>query len=622
MKQPQSKEKRIPLKQAHKTVETVVIHFAGDSGDGMQVVGGQFTLASSIMGNDVHTFADFPAEIRAPAGTVLGISGFQLSCSKYDIHTPGDKIDVLVALNPAALKVNIQKLSKKAIIILDSDKFNPKEYKKAGIDSDPLNDGTLSAFICHCLPMTQLSLEAVSDVGLSRAKARKTKNMFALGLLAWLYNRPLEPILAWIDARFKHDTKMCEGNHRALKAGVYFGETAEMFSHQYVIESAQLPKGNYRQITGNQALSLACCAVAKQSQHSLLVSGYPITPASDVLHQVAKYRQWGIKTFQAEDEVAALGAALGAAFGGRLALSLTSGPGLDLKSEMLGLAVMTELPLVLVGVQRAGPSTGMPTKVEQSDLLASMFGRHGECPLVVLAPMTPGDCFYILLEAFKIAQTYMTPVIVLSDAFLANGAEPWRIPDLNDFCDLKPHFHHTKPFSPYQRDPETLARPWAIPGTPGLEHVIGGLEKNEAGQISYDPENHQMMTEFRQQKIERVSQALAPLHPLGNKQGDVLVVSWGSTWGTVYSAVEALQEANYDISAVHLRYINPFQPNLEDLLKGFKTVVVVELNTGQLKFLLRAKFLVDAKGINKVAGQPFTIEEITKKLLSFLKEND
>ncbi|MFI4937446.1 MAG: 2-oxoacid:acceptor oxidoreductase subunit alpha [Candidatus Berkiellales bacterium] len=606
--------KRIPQ-------DTAVIHFAGDSGDGMQVVGMQLTESCAAVGNDVRTYPDFPAEIRAPAGTLPGVSGFQLSFSALNIYTPGDHYDVLVAMNPAALKVSLKNLKQGGILIVDQDKFTEKDFKKANLPGNPLEQSDLSGFRVLQLPMTSLTLGALAELKLSRAAARKCKNMFALGVIYWLYHRPLEDTKAWIKERFAKDPDIVTANIDALRAGYHYAITAELFAEHFTVNAAPLPKGTYRQITGNQALAWGCIAAAVQAKLSLLVCGYPITPASDILQLLAKYGQFGVKTFQAEDEIAAIGAAIGAAFGGTLALTTTSGPGMDLKSETLGLAVMTELPLVVVDVQRAGPSTGMPTKVEQSDLLTAMYGRHGECPLPVLAAATPGDCFNMVIEAFRIALKYMTPVILLSDAFLANSAEPWKIPDLESLPDLAPRFSQDKAnFLPYQRDPITHSRPWAIPGTPGLEHRIGGLEKeHETGNISYDADNHQFMVNMRAAKIQGIENDLPPLEVMGASTGDVLVIGWGGTYGSIRTAVEALQAEKYSISAVHLRYLNPMQKDLKQIISHFKQVVVVELNSGQLCQLLRARFLVDAQGINKVAGKPFSSAELKEQLLSYLR---
>ncbi|MGE3318746.1 MAG: 2-oxoacid:acceptor oxidoreductase subunit alpha [Candidatus Berkiella sp.] len=607
--------KRIPL-------EKVVIHFAGDSGDGMQVAGMQFTQACASFGNDVRTFPDFPAEIRAPAGTLPGVSGFQLSFSERPIHTPGDAYDVLVAMNPAALKVSLKNLKKGGILILDDDKFSSKDLKKAQFEESPL-EGALTEYRVIRLPMTSLTLTALEKSPLSRAAARKCKNMFALGVVYWLYHRELEDTKDWIKERFKDKVEVIEANIEALRAGYHFAVTAELFAEHYSVKASKQEPGEYRQITGNQALAWGCVAAAASANHSLLVCGYPITPASDILHLLAKHAHFGVKTFQAEDEIAAIGAAIGAAFGGELALTTTSGPGMDLKSEALGLAVMTELPLVVVDVQRAGPSTGMPTKVEQSDLLTAMYGRHGECPVPILAPATPGDCFHIMLEAFRIAMRYMTPVIVLSDAFLANGAEPWKIPDVTALPSLKPQYQQQRDgFVPYQRCPQTLARPWAIPGTPGLEHRIGGLEKeNGSGNISYDGDNHQKMVDLRAAKVQGIDQDLPPLEVVGPKSGEILIISWGSTYGSVRTVAEDLQAMGHAVSFAHLRYLNPLQKEIGAILQQFQKILVVELNKGQLCQIIRARFLVDAISISKVQGKPFGVLELTELVAPYLEKS-
>lgn len=600
---------RIPL-------ETVVIHFAGDSGDGMQVAGMQFTQACASLGNDVRTFPDFPAEIRAPAGSLFGISGFQLSFSQQPIYTPGDCYDVLVAMNPAALKVAIKNLRLGGILIVDEDKFIAKDLAKAGFSDNPL-PSLESSFKVFRVPMITLTLKALELMNLSRSEARKCKNLFALGVVCWLYHRALSPVQAWIKERFSEPLQ--QANLKALSAGYNYAITTELFAEHYTVEGATLTPGEYRQITGNQALALGCVAVAAGTK-SLLVCGYPITPASDILHVLAKYSHFGITVFQAEDEIAAIGAAIGAAFGGKLALTATSGPGLDLKSEALGLAVMTELPLVVIDVQRAGPSTGMPTKVEQSDLLTALYGRHGECPIPVVAPATPGECFYLLIEAFRLAVKYMTPIILLSDAFLASSAELWKIPQPQALPDLKlSYWQSQQGFLPYQRDPATLARPWAIPGTPGLEHRIGGLEKQHlTGHISYDPENHQQMVNLRAAKVQNIQNDLPPIAIQGVMKGKLLVIGWGGTYGTIRTAVEQLQ--TYAIGVIHLRYLHPLAEQIAEIAKNFQQVVVVELNSGQLCQILRARFLIDAKSISKVAGKPFSVSELKEKLLAYLRE--
>jgi 2-oxoglutarate/2-oxoacid ferredoxin oxidoreductase subunit alpha len=603
-----------------KELDTVVIRFAGDSGDGMQLTGSQFTNTSALLGNDIHTFPDFPAEIRAPAGTLPGVSGFQLSFSNKDIHTAGDKLNVLVAMNPAGLKVNLADLEEGGLLILNADGFDEKDLKKAQYTQNPLGTGELDKYRVFSLPITELTVNAVSGLGLSHSQSRKCKNMFSLGILFWLYTRPLDHTTNWLEQKFKDKPDIAKANIAALKAGFNYALTAELFSERYTVSKAALKPGRYRQITGNEALGLGCIAAATQAERPLLLSGYPITPASAILSQLAKYAHFGVTTFQAEDEIAAICAAIGAAFGGSLAVTSTSGPGLDLKAEALGLAVMTELPLVVIDVQRAGPSTGLPTKTEQADLLTAMYGRHGECPLPIVAPASPGDCFHMAVEAFRIALKYMTPVILLSDGYIGNGAEPWLVPDVKNLPDLKPVFH-TDPenFTPYTRNPETLARLWAIPGTPGLEHRLGGLEKDRTtGNISYEPMNHQDMVSTRLEKIRRIAYDIPELTILGAPQGKLLVASWGGTYGTVLSAVEELQAAGQSVSFIHLRHLNPFPKNLGDILSRFDTVLVPELNMGQLCHLLRAEFLVDAVPYNKVTGKPFLISEIRERILDLL----
>lgn len=614
----------IPLTVKRQSLEMVVIHFAGDSGDGMQVAGMQLTQASAALGNDVRTYPDFPAEIRAPAGTLPGVSGFQLSFSSHLIHTPGDHYDVLVAMNPVALKASLKNIKSNGILIVDEDKFTVKDLKKANIPDNPLEVSALSGCRVVRLPMTSLTLQAIESKGItiSRSQARKAKNLFALGVVYWLYHRSLEETIKWIKERFKENDLMVEANIAALKAGYHYAITAGLFADHYEVQAAPLPPGTYRQITGNQALAWGCVAAACQAKQNLLVCGYPITPASDILHMLAKYGAYGVKTFQAEDEIAAIGAAIGAAYGGALALTSTSGPGMDLKSEGLGLAVMAELPLVVVDVQRAGPSTGMPTKVEQSDLLTALFGRHGECPVPVLAPATPGDCFYMVLEAFKLATTYMTPVILLSDASLANGAEPWRIPEMETLPLLQLSYHQEiGNFKPYARDPRTLSRAWAVPGTPGLEHRIGGLEKeDETGNISYDPDNHQKMVTLRAAKVQGMMKAMPPLESIGKQEGKVLIIGWGSTYGVIRTVVEALQKEGKSISFVHCRALNPLPEALETWVKHFDHILVVELNLGQLCQIIRARYLVDAKSIHQVTGKPFSQEKLQAAIEPYWRE--
>ncbi|MBF0279026.1 MAG: 2-oxoacid:acceptor oxidoreductase subunit alpha [SAR324 cluster bacterium] len=600
--------------------ETATIRFAGDSGDGMQITGDQFTVTSALVGNDINTFPDYPAEIRAPAGTLPGVSGFQLSFSHHDIHTPGDKVNVLVAMNPAALKVNLEDVEQGGILIINTDSFSENDLKKAAYANNPLESGELAGYRVVKIGLTTLTLNAVQEVGIPKKQATRCKNMFALGVVFWLYGRPLEHTAVWIENKFGHLPEVAKANRLALQAGYNLANTMELFTDYYRVKPATLPPGVYRQITGNQALALGCVAASVQAKRPLLYSSYPITPASDILHELAKHQNFGVRTFQAEDEIAAICATVGASFGGILAATGTSGPGLLLKGEGISLAVMAELPLVVIDVQRAGPSTGMPTKTEQADLLAAIHGRHGECPLVVLAPQTPGDCFSIGIEAFRIALKYMTPVIILSDGYLANGAEPWLLPEIDELPDLEPTFHQDpEGFSPYLRDPETLARLWAIPGTPGLEHRLGGIEKDSAtGNVSYDPINHQKMVDTRNDKIQGIAKELALLEVNGPQQGDLLVVGWGGTYGAITSAVESLQAEGKSIASVHLRYLYPFQKNLGAVLKNYKKVLVSELNLGQLCQMLRAEFLVDAIPFNKVQGKPFLISELRDRMLQLL----
>lgn len=610
-----------PLQTAGvKELKDVVIRFAGDSGDGMQVTGTQFTNTSAIYGNDVHTFADFPAEIRAPAGTLPGVSGFQLSFSSHDVHTPGDRLNALVAMNPAALKMSLRDLERNGILIVNANTFEAKELKKAGYAANPLETDELSGYQLFALPLTDLTLNAVKAAKLTHSQANKCRNFFALGVVYWLYSRPLEHTLQWLSEKFQDRPQIAEANSLALRAGFNYALTTELFTEHYTVKKSALTPGRYRQVTGNEALSLGCVAAAVQAKRPMLLSGYPITPASDLLQKLARYENFGIKVFQAEDEIAAICAAIGASYGGALALTSTSGPGFDLKSEAMGLAVITELPLVIINVQRAGPSTGMPTKTEQADLLTAMYGRHGECPLPIVAPASPGDCFNMIIEAFRIALKYMTPVVMLSEGSLANGAEPWLIPATASLPDLQPTFH-TEPqgFTPYTRDSKTLARLWAIPGTPGLEHRIGGLEKDSmSGYVSYDPENHQKMVVTRAAKVQGIANDLPALEIIGKDKGKVLVIGWGSTYGTILTAVQELQARGKKVSYVHLRHLFPLQKELGPLLKRFKKILVPELNLGQLVKILRAEFLVDAKGFNKTTGKPFLVGEIRDKILELL----
>jgi len=603
-------------------LERVTIRFAGDSGDGMQLTGSQFTRTAAAFGNDVSTFPDFPAEIRAPAGSLPGVSGFQLSFSSSDIHTPGDQPDVLVAMNPAALKTNIVDLPPGGAVIVNSDAFTPQNLGKAAYESNPLTDGSLKSYKVFEVPMTTLNTASAEGLGLTSKQIDLSKNFFTLGLVFWLYERSLEPTLLWIEEKFGARPVVAEANARALRAGYAFGETTEMFHTHYRVRPARLAPGTYRNITGNEAAALGFLAAAQRAGLELFYASYPITPASDILHQLSGYKRFGVKTYQAEDEIAAMGAAIGASYGGALGLTGTSGPGLALKSEALGLAVMTELPVVVVDVQRGGPSTGLPTKTEQADLLQAMFGRNGESPIPVLAPATPGECFDYAIEASRIALKYMTPVLYLTDGYLGNGAEPWRIPDVADLAGIgKETATDPATFRPYSRDPETLARPWALPGTPGLEHRIGGLEKADvSGVVSYDPDNHHRMTLLRDRKVAGIADDIPDLEVYGAAEGDLLIVGWGSTYGAIRSAVERLQAAGRSVAHAHFRHINPFPRNTDAVLRSYRTVVAPELNLGQLSWLLRARYLLDVRGFNLVRGKPFKISDIEEEAERLLLE--
>ena len=602
---------------AIRELDRVTIRFAGDSGDGMQLAGTRFTDTTAIYGNDFSTLPDFPAEIRAPAGSLPGVSAFQVSFSKRPIFTPGDAPDTLVAMNPAALKTNLKELARGGVLIVNEDAFNAANLKKAGYASNPLEDGSLSAYRVIRVPITTLATKAALDAGVSNIEAERTKNLFALGLVYWLYDRPLEPTLTWIAAKFKKNAAIVDANQRAVKAGHAFGETAELSDVHVRVPPAKLAPGTYRSITGSEATALGFVFASHLSGRPLLYASYPITPASDILHELAGFRHLGVRTFQAEDEIAAVGAALGAAFGGSLGLTGTSGPGLALKAETVGLAVATELPLIVIDVQRAGPSTGMPTKTEQGDLLQALFGRNGESPICVIAPSSPGDCFVMALEAVRIAFQFMTPVIYLSDTYLANTAEPWNLPDVRTLPRIEVQFaSDPATFQPFKRDPETLARNFAVPGTPGLEHRIGGLEKADgSGNVSYDPDNHQHMVNTRAEKVRRIARTIPLLEVDGPPEGEILVLAWGSTLGAVTSAAEQARAEGVTISTAHLRYLNPFPSNLGDVLKRFRHVLIPETNSGQLRLLIRAEFLVDAQGLNKVTGKPFTAVEIAEAIL-------
>ena len=602
-------------------IKNAVIRFAGDSGDGIQVTGSMFTHESAMLGHDVSTLPDYPAEIRAPAGTLAGVSSFQLNFSSYEIDTPGDQPEVLVALNPAALRTNIMDLVHGGTIILNSDAFTRAEIQKAGYDNDPLVDSSLSGFKIYPIPISSLTTAAVENTGISRKQAAQCKNMFTLGVVTWLYDRSVDPIKRYIDKRYSGTRpEMAEANKLALQAGYNFADTVELFTGKYHISAAKLPPGTYRRITGNEAATLGVLTAAELSGRPLFYASYPITPASEILHELSRLRHFGVITMQAEDEIAAIGMAIGAAYGGSLGLTGTSGPGMALKSEAIGLAVMTELPVVIINVQRGGPSTGLPTKTEQADLLQAMFGRNGESPVAIVAPATPADCYHMAIEAFRIAVRYMTPVIYLSDGYLANGSEPWRIPAPEELPEIHVDFHQDREAPmPYARDPETLSRPWIIPGTPGLEHRIGGLEKQDiSGDVSYNSKNHETMVRLRAGKIQRIAQDIPALSVTGPAKGDLLVLGWGSTYGAIRHATENARKQGLSVASAHLRYLNPWPSNLGEILRCYQRVLLPELNTGQLRMLLRAEFLVDIIGLNKIMGKPFLTLEIEEKINEIL----
>ncbi|MFO0870833.1 MAG: 2-oxoacid:acceptor oxidoreductase subunit alpha [Pirellulales bacterium] len=599
-------------------VEGATVRLAGDSGDGMQLAGTQFTSTSAMLGNDVATFPDFPAEIRAPRGTLAGVSGYQVHFSSQEIFTPGDRLDALIAMNPAALKANLGDLQKGGVLIVDEDAFDSKGLKLANYEENPLDNASLDGYQLFKVAMTKLTRESVKGLGLSVKDADRCRNFFAMGLLYWLYGRSLEPTLRYIDAKFASKADVAEANRRALHAGWNYGETTDAIMSSYQVQPAKLPPGKYTNIMGNQALAWGLITAARLSNKELFYGTYPITPASDILHELSRYKNFGVKTFQAEDEIAAICVAIGAAYGGSMGVTCSSGPGIALKGEAMGLAMMLELPLIIIDVQRGGPSTGLPTKTEQSDLLQTMFGRNGESPLPIIAARSPADCFYAAQDAWRIATRMMIPVILLSDGYIANGAEPWRIPSVSDLQPIPithapPQPEGTK-FLPYKRD-ELLSRPWALPGTEGLMHRVGGIEKQDGtGNISYDPENHQHMTNVRAQKVANIARLIGPQEVQGPSSGDVLVVSWGGTYGACKTAVEKCQAAGLSVAHTHLRWINPFPENLGQILRSYKKVLVPELNGGQLLLLLRGKYLVDAKGFNKVKGRPFAIQELVERI--------
>ncbi len=604
-----------------KQLDRVVIRIAGDSGDGMQLTGDRFTQETATFGNDLSTLPNFPAEIRAPAGTLPGVSSFQLHFADHDILTPGDRPDVLVAMNPAALKANLADLPAGGTIIVDTHDFTDRALARVGWKSNPLEDGTLDRFVVHGVDFTQLTLDALADTELSRKDAGRSKNMFALGLLSWMYSRPVEGTLTFLRQKFANKPTIAEANITAFRAGWNYGETTEAFAVTYEVKPAPLPAGTYRNISGNAALAYGLIAAAQRAQLPLFLGAYPITPASDILHELSKHKRFGVRTFQAEDEIAGVGAAIGASFGGALAVTTSSGPGIALKGEAIGLAVSLEIPLVICDIQRGGPSTGLPTKTEQSDLLQAMYGRNGEAPVPIVAPRSPGDCFDAILEAVRIALTYRTPVFYLSDGYLANGSEPWRVPVVDDLPDLHVPFA-TAPngpdgqFLPYLRDPETLARPWAVPGTPGLEHRVGGIEKaDRTGNISYDPDNHDFMVRTRQAKVDGIARTIAPLE-VDDPDGDarVLALGWGSTYGPIGAAIRQVRRAGFPVAQAHLRHLNPFPANLGEVLTRYDKVVIPEMNLGQLAQLIRARFLVDAISYTQVRGMPFRAAELSDML--------
>jgi len=609
-------------------VQSATVRFAGDSGDGMQLAGMQFTDASAVFGNDIATLPDFPAEIRAPAGTVAGVSGFQINFASTDIHTPGDEVDALIAMNPAAFKANVADVRSGGIVVVNESEFDKINLRKAGYDDgyNPIHDEVLNAkYKIFAVPITRMTEETLADTGMSAKDIGRCKNMYALGLVYWLYDRPLEPTIKFLQNFFgkkKGKPEVAEANEKALRAGHSFGETAEIFIHKYQVSKADIPPGKYRRITGNEALAIGLVTASELAKKDLIYCTYPITPASDILHNLAMMKHYGVKTVQAEDEIAAVCAAIGASFAGQMAVTGTSGPGLALKSEAIGLAVMTELPLLVVNVQRGGPSTGLPTKTEQSDLLQAMFGRNGDCPVVIIAPRSPADCFDVAIEAARIAMQHMTPVLLMSDGYIANGAEPWLIPNADDLqaIELKPPapIDEDTGYQPYKRD-ERDVRPWAVPGMAGYEHRIGGLEKADiTGNVSYLPENHQKMTDLRAGKVAKVADRLPPQDVEGERTGDLLVIGWGGTYGAIRTACERARNEGKKVSNTHLRYLNPLPSDLRELIAGFDKVLVPELNTGQLRMILRSKYLVDARGINKVQGQPFLVDELEQAIALLL----
>ena len=610
-------------KHRREKIDQAVIRFAGDSGDGMQITGSQFTNTVALYGNDIATFPDFPAEIRAPAGTLPGVSGYQLHFSSSDVYTPGDAVDVLIAMNPAALKVNIADLKANGILIVNSDSFKEGDLRKAQMTSNPLEDHSLDKFRLFPVELERLTRVALEHLGLDAKSMDRCKNFFALGMCYWLYNRSMESTVRWIEDKFKNKPLLVEANKLAMKAGYSYCEATEAFQISYEIPPAQLAPGMYRNLSGNQALALGFITASQKSGLRLFQGSYPITPASDILHELSQYKDFGVMTFQAEDEIAAITSAIGAAYAGALAITTTSGPGMALKTEAMGLAIAVEIPLVVCDIQRGGPSTGLPTKTEQADLLQALFGRNSEAPIPIVAAATPSDCFWAALEASRIAVKYMVPVILLSDGYLANGAEPWRIPDAADIPAFPVHFatqsNSSNGYLPYKRDPQTLARPWAVPGTPGLEHRIGGLEKQDVtGNINYEPLNHEKMVHIRAAKVAAIAQDIPDIEPVGDAHGDLLIIAWGSTHGAITAAVNAQRAEGRKIGHVHLRHLNPLPSNLGEVIQRYKKVLVPELNMGQLLWVLRARYLVDAVGLNKIQGRPFKQSEVEQKIEEML----
>jgi len=613
-----------------KSIAKVVIRFAGDSGDGMQLTGDRFTSVSAVFGNDLSTLPDYPAEIRAPAGTLAGVSAFQVHISDHDILTPGDKPDVLVAMNPAALKAELNSLGGSGTVIVNVDTFDERNLKKAGYDGNPLTDGTLAAFNVFEVPMTSITLEATTPLGVKPRDAERSKNFFALGLISWMYTRPVEDTIAWIQQRFAKNELVMNANLAAFKAGHAFGETAELFDFKYEVRPAALTPGTYTNITGNTALAWGLIAAGQQAGLPVFLGSYPITPASDILHELSKHKNFGVRTFQAEDEIAGIGSALGASFGGHLGVTTTSGPGIALKGETMGLAISLELPLIIVDIQRGGPSTGLPTKTEAADLLMAMHGRHGESPMPVIAARSPSHCFEAAIEAARIAVEHRTPVMLLSDGYIANSAEPWLLPEVSSLPTIEPRFSTTanhvdedgnEHFWPYKRDEQTLARDWALPGTPGLAHRIGGIEKEDgSGNISYDPANHEAMVRIRAAKVAAVAQSIPDVEVEGDADARLLVLGWGSTWGAIGAAVQSVRESGRKVARAHLVHLNPFPKNLGEVLRRYERIVVPELNTGQLTSLVRSEYLVPAEVQSKVQGQPFTAAEIKARIDAVLEE--